>query len=58
MRDIEHRGHARGVVHGAVVDRVPVDRRTDAEMIEMRRDDDLLTVELAIASRQPGHDVG
>ena len=45
-RDVEHGGHPRGVVHRAVVDRVAVDRLADAQVIEMRREDNVLVLEL------------
>ena len=35
-RDVEHRGDPGGVVHRPVVDRVPLDRLADAQVIEMR----------------------
>jgi len=52
IRNVEHRGHARSVVHGAVIDLVAVDWRSDAEVIEVRRNGDILRCQFAVASGQ------
>ena len=46
-----------GVVHGAVVDPVAVDRLADAEVIPVRGVDDVLVLERGVAAFELGHDV-
>ena len=43
-------GDAGGVVHGAVVDGVAVDGAADAEVVEVRADDDVLLLQLAVGA--------
>ena len=46
-----------GIVERAVVDRIAVDRRADAEPVEMGGEHDMLGGEAPVAARQAGDDV-
>ena len=52
-RDFQDRGDAGGVVHGAVVEGVAVDGAADAEMVEVRRHDDVFV--LSACGSAPGN---
>ena len=54
---LDQRGDARGVVHRAVVDVVAVDRRADADVIEVRGEHDVLVGQLGIAALHHADDV-
>ena len=58
VRDIQHRGHARCIVHRAGVNRPAVDRCADPQMIKMRRQHDILPGQLRIAARQTRDQIG
>jgi hypothetical protein len=57
MGDLQDGSRPRGVVERAVVDGVAVDRRPDAEVIEVRAVDDVLPGELRIAAAEDPDDV-
>jgi hypothetical protein len=50
LRDVQQRGHAGGVIHGAVVNRIAVDRFADAHVIEVRGEHDVLVLERRIGA--------
>ena len=56
-RDLEQCRPSRRHCHRAVVDAVAVDRRADAEMIPVRRVDDVLVLQLRIAALELRDDV-
>ena len=57
LRDLEHGRDAGRVVERAVVDRVAVDRRADAQVIPVRRVDDVLVLQHRVAAFELRDDV-
>ena len=57
LSDLDDRGDAGRVVHGAVVDGIAIDRTAHAEVVQMRGDDDVLMLELAVGALKLADDV-
>src|ERR1035437_10185401 len=57
-RHLQNRRDSRRVVHGAVIDRVAIDRASHAHVIQVRRHDDVLVLQFRIRPRQHPHHVG
>ena len=58
VSDLDHYRRPDGVVHGAVVNRVTVDRLTDANVIQMRAVDNVLVSKLRIRAPALADDIG
>src|ERR1700739_87503 len=55
---IEDHRSAGAVVHGTVVDAIAVNGRTDAEVVDVRGENDIFVFEGGIGAGKPGDDVG
>src|SRR6202034_3467764 len=55
---VKNEGTARTVVHGSVVDAVAVDRLSDADVIEVSREDNIFVLESGVAAGNFGDEVG
>ena len=56
--DVHHESTAGAVVHGAIVDAVAVDGRADADMVDVRGEDDEFVLEGGIGAGEFGNDIG
>ena len=57
VRNVEHQRRSRAIVHGAVVNAIAVDRFADAEVVNVRGQDDVFILQLRIGARQFGDDI-
>jgi len=53
-RHFDDGGDSRSVVHGAVIDAVAVHRAAHADVVQMRREDDIFVLQLAASRRHAG----